>query len=750
MVKIRSRARWLEEGEKPTRFFFRLEQKRAEKNSFSSLFDADGTERFSQAHIELILVNFYKSLFSKDALDMQIQEDLIRDLDTCLTDYERDLCEGLFTKEELFTALSGLQAGKSPGSDGLPPEFYSAFWDDLSDSLLLVLNECYNTGSLNLSQREALLRLLYKKDDRRLPKNWRFISLLNTDYKLASKIITERLKKVMASIVHADQTCGVVGRSIFSNLHLVRDLLDMIDKTDECGILVTLDQEKAFDRVDHAFLMGVLTQFGFGPSFRRWVSIFYSNVFSRIICNGRLTDPIFLERGVRQGCPLSPLLYVLVSEVLSTQIRKCKDIEGFSLPGARGLQFKISQYAEDATNFVKSERSLCHLLSVVNRYERGSGAKLNTAKSEAMWLGRWRANGASPFGLKWVHKMRILGVYFSNGLVNVDADNWKSKLDKLKQSLGLWSQRDLSFIGRGMIVNVLGASRFWHVANVLRPPTWVCDDFKRAVWPFVWKSKSEMVSRQRCSLPASSGGLNIVDFQTKCASLRVSSFKSYRDEFGTCKWHYMARYFLGTRLAKLDKRLDFSSNAVPLSGTPSNFYRTCLVILTSIHTKHGSLPDDFSCKNIYNLLLELPAVSPRSAGFWVSAMGRPINRWASVWRKSRLKLVENKKNDLVWLILHRAVKVRYSLKVWGYKVKSDRCAVCSKPETIKHCFLACPRSRRVWGFFAPFLTRLEGSTFSLSVSSVLYPFSDSQSSARVSLSSYLKATVLYWIWHART
>ena len=98
------------------------------------------------------------------------------------------------------------------------------------------------------------------------------------------------------------------------------------------------------------------------------------------------------------------------------------------------------------------------------------------------------------------------------------------------------------------------------------PPTWVCDDFKRAVWPFVWKSKSEMVSRQRCCLPASSGGLNIVDFQTKCASLRVSSFKSYRDEFGTCKWHYMARYFLGTRLAKLDKRLDFSSNAVPPLG----------------------------------------------------------------------------------------------------------------------------------------------------------------------------------------
>ena len=198
------------------------------------------------------------------------------------------------------------------------------------------------------------MSLLYKKDDHRLVKNWRLISLLQTDYKLASKVITERLKRVMQIIFHKDQTCGLVGRSIFSNLQLIRDMLDMIDKTNETGILVTLNQEEAFDRVDHDFLMPVLFKFAFGPSFCRWVSLFYKSVFYRIICNGRLSVPVFLKSGVRQGCPLSPLLYVLVSEVLSTQIRKCSDIEGFWLSGAGGLQFKISQYADDAMLFVKS------------------------------------------------------------------------------------------------------------------------------------------------------------------------------------------------------------------------------------------------------------------------------------------------------------------------------------------------------------------------------------------------------------
>ena len=141
----------------------------------------------------------------------------------------------------LYAALMGLHTGKAPGSDGFSTEFYLCFWSDHGESLLSVLNEWFDASLLADSQYEGLLRLIHKKDDKRLPKNWHPISLLNTDYKLASKIITERLKKVMSSIVHQDQTCDVEGHSVFSNLHLVRDVLDMIHKTNEPAILVSLD-----------------------------------------------------------------------------------------------------------------------------------------------------------------------------------------------------------------------------------------------------------------------------------------------------------------------------------------------------------------------------------------------------------------------------------------------------------------------------------------------------------------------------
>ena len=380
--------------------------------------------------------------------------------------------------------------------------------------------------------------------------------------------------------------------------------------------------------------------------------------------------------------------------------------------------------------------------------EIASGAKLNTTKTEAMWLGRWRANGASPFGLKWVSKIRILGVFFSNGLVSVESDNWKPKLDKLENVLNLWRQRELSFVGRTMIINVLGASRFWHVAKILAPPRWVCDRYKRLVWPFIWKGKMENVSRQRCCAPLSSGGLGVVDFQTKCASLRLSCFLSLRDDFGSDKWHFLARFFLGNCLFKFDPRFSFASNSVPSSSDPSLCYRQCLALFQSLFERHGSVPDDLSCKNIYSLLSVFPSSAPTCASFWGAVVGRPIIRWVSVWRKSRLKFIENYKCDVLWLLLHNAVRVRYNLRVWGY-IASDRCAVCSRIETPCHCFVECRRVIRVWNFFSPLLSRLLSSPFVLSFSSVLFPLSSSSSSPGHRLSNYLIATIVYFVWLAR-
>ena len=128
-----------------------------------------------------------------------------------------------------------------------------------------------------------------------------------------------------------------------------------------------------------------------------------------------------------------------------------------------------------------------------------------------------------------------------------------------------------------------------------------------------------------------SGGLNVVNFDVECASLRLSNFLSLRDDFGTCKWHYFARYFPSNRLAILDDRFSFTSNTYPSADLPSSFYSKRLVSFRFLFSKHKALPDDLTCKSLYLLLLVLPSLTPKSAGFWGSVVGRPINRWAWVW-----------------------------------------------------------------------------------------------------------------------
>ena len=155
-----------------------------------------------------------------------------------------------------------------------------------------------------------------------------------------------------------------------------------------------------------------------------------------LLVNDFLSKPIPLERGVRQGDALSPMLYVLCVEVLACKIRASQNIEGFLLPGAGGLQFKVCQYADDTTAFVKSVKSLHALFNVISDFERGSGAKLNRFKTEALWLGSWKDRTDEPLGLVWVRKTKILGIVF--GTINVERVNWEPRLSKLDKCVSSW------------------------------------------------------------------------------------------------------------------------------------------------------------------------------------------------------------------------------------------------------------------------------------------------------------------------
>ena len=218
-----------------------------------------------------------------------------------LSEEQKQSCEGEISLEEIKLILDSFQNNKSPGSDGIPIEFYKTFWNLINDSFLECTKESFKYGEMSCSQRKAVITLIEKQGkDRTLIENWLPISLINVDAKIISKVIAVRVINVLPSIIHHNQT-GYVKDRYIETVRSILDIMEFTDKENIPGILIFIDFKKAFDTLE----WHCLKAFNFGPNLIAWVKTFYQNIQSCVINNGMASDYFTLERGVRQGDPTS-------------------------------------------------------------------------------------------------------------------------------------------------------------------------------------------------------------------------------------------------------------------------------------------------------------------------------------------------------------------------------------------------------------------------------------------------------------
>ncbi|CAM2096860.1 unnamed protein product [Caretta caretta] len=304
-----------------SRFFYALEKTRGAKKHVTCLLAEDSTPVTEPAEMCGRAQAFYASLFSLDPTDPSTCRVLWEELPMVSTS-DQDWLELPLTLAEFSEALRRMPTNKSPGMDGLTVEFYRVFWDVLSPDLVTVWAESLQSGVLPLSCRRAMLALLPKKGDLRDLRNWRLVSLLSTDYKIIAKAVSLWLGSVLADVIHPDQTYTVLDCSIFDNLFLVQDLLELGRRDGLLFALLSLHQEKAFDRVDHGYLLSTLQAFGFGPQFVGFLRVLYASAECLVKLNWTLTEPVSFGRGVQQGCPLSGQLYALAIEPFLCLLRR--------------------------------------------------------------------------------------------------------------------------------------------------------------------------------------------------------------------------------------------------------------------------------------------------------------------------------------------------------------------------------------------------------------------------------------------
>ena len=193
------------------------------------------------------------------------------------------------------------------------------------------------------------------------------------DIKIASKVLAFRLRKVIHEVIHYDQTAYVKGKYIGESVRLIDDLLAYAESENLDGILFAADIEKAFDSVEHNFIFASLKKFGFGEDFIRWIKTFLNDSQSCVMNNGTSTGYFKLERGTRQGDPLSPYLSIIALETLFIQVRNDSAIRGFRV---RSVEIKLSAYVDDTTFLVKDSHSHHRFPKLTGKFQEFSSLKI--------------------------------------------------------------------------------------------------------------------------------------------------------------------------------------------------------------------------------------------------------------------------------------------------------------------------------------------------------------------------------------
>lgn len=355
----------------------------------------------------------------------------IRNFTPLISENSKEECEAKLLCSEMTNAVNSVRLRKSPGSDGLTVEFYLCFWDLIKDHLLLMYNECIDKQEMTTTMKQGLITLIPKPGkDPLIIENWRPVSLLNIDYKILAQVYAKRLKKNLEEIISENQNGFMANRHISSNVRLVLDLIDYSDYINSKALMVFLDFYKAFDSIEHSFIIQTLQILGFGDKFINNISMLYKDRNSSIILYPKMSQRFLVSRGVRQGCPISCFLFLVFAELLFLNISCNPNIQGLTI---FNRVVKISQLADDTVLFLKDKSQIQTALQVTGEFSEASGLKLNINKSEILCL--YDTDEKLMFNIPVKQTVKYLGIQITKDMELRQQLNFLPKVKKLNQFL---------------------------------------------------------------------------------------------------------------------------------------------------------------------------------------------------------------------------------------------------------------------------------------------------------------------------
>jgi hypothetical protein len=380
MARQRSRLRWLKDRDANTKLFHVVANGRR-TNNFIPAIRHDGVLIADQNRKEDIFYDYYKGLLGtiqnrEYTMDLQLLG---------LQDHDLSEMVEIFSEEEIWGVIKELPPDRAPSPDGFVGAFYKRAWPVIKGEIMAAMLKLYvgdgrTFGHLN----HALITLIPKKPGAEEVGDFRPISLVHSFAKLFPKLLANRLRPRMDSLVSKNQSAFIKGRNLHDNFLLVRQLARKINRRKEPGVLLKLDLTWAFDSLSWSFLFEVLEGLGFPLMFRRWIAIAFRMATTKVAVNGIPGRRITHARGLRQGDPLSPLLFVLSMEVMTALLNMAVDMGMLSPIGNCSATQRISIYIDDVIIFLKpSVQDLVAVREMLSAFGAVSGLHVNYRKTAA-------------------------------------------------------------------------------------------------------------------------------------------------------------------------------------------------------------------------------------------------------------------------------------------------------------------------------------------------------------------------------
>lgn len=516
-LKIKSHVHTTVEEENASLFHLIQHEKNRRRTFVEKLRTEDKRILVEQRDILNEIHRYYHLLYSDAHYRPIDARELLENSDTrnTVTEEQNESLRTAISCEDVFDILKNAPVKKSPGPDGLPLEFYLAFWHIIGTKFTDVINETLSGERVPEELKDSVTVLLPKGRNTAVKQlaHMRPICLMNSDYKIIARVMKERLGPVLDKIIGPSQTC-LPGRNIFKTVCEYRDIIGIFSTTLARAGIAFIDFSKAFDRVNHEYLFNTMKYMGFHENFIIVLRNMLQGIQTKILINGHYTRSIEIKNGVPQGSPLSMLLYIVALEPLLRRLNN--ELEGITISGDSRA---TNAYADDVGVLVRSSEDIARLTALVRQYCNATGAKINDTKSSFLNI-----NGFRNVNLEWAQSVEChtaLGVTFYRDPLKTIAFNWSKVSANIRGLLILTRIRHLNLIQKIKIINCAVLSKAIYVGQIFPIPIEISKTIMTTVCKYIWQGEIFRAAVSTITLKPEEGGLGLTDIRRKATALYI-------------------------------------------------------------------------------------------------------------------------------------------------------------------------------------------------------------------------------------